>query len=119
MLILVLFSVVVCLGGWIHGEVVNNRPVRILSAMATILVVSVIAASVTSLSTSLSVGIPMSSAFHEYLDASRAQLSEGNTQFVIDEFKGFKQRAQATYETGAFRDAVKRETQRMHNGPSR
>ncbi|MAG93361.1 MAG: hypothetical protein CMJ48_06385 [Planctomycetaceae bacterium] len=118
MIIPICLVVIACLAGWVYGEVSNNRSIRILSSIASVVVLSAVAAVASGLYTALSVGIPMSTAVREYLDASRAQLSDGNTHFVIDEFEGFKRRASVTYETGAFLGAIERETQRMHDGPS-
>ena len=60
----------------------------------------------------------MTTAVHEYLDATEEQLQAGNTDFVINELNGFKVRAHVTYETGAFLDAIENETQRMSTGPN-
>jgi hypothetical protein len=65
----------------------------------------------------LTIGIPLTTAVHEYLDASAAQLVNGNVGFVVAEFDGFKQNAHVTYETRAFTEAVQIETNRMKAGP--
>lgn len=118
MLLFVLLAVVACVGGWLYGEIKNNQLARVLGAIGCILVFSGIAATISGLHTALSVGIPMSTAVHEYLDASTTQLQNGHVDFVVNEFNGFKERAHVTYETGAFLDAVASETQRMTAGPS-
>ena len=118
MLILVFIVVLACVGGWLYGEAKNNQPIRVICALGCMVVFSGIAAAVSGLHTALSVGIPMSTAVHEYLDAATSQLQDGNVDFVVDEFDGFKQRAHITYETGAFLDEVKKETNRMKSGPT-
>lgn len=118
MLILVFFVVLACVGGWLYGEVKNNQPIRVICALGCMVVFSSIAAAVSGLYTALSAGIPMSTAVHEYLDTATSQLQEGNVDFVVDEFDGFKQRVHITYETGTFLDEVKNETNRMKSGPT-
>ena len=118
MLILVFFVVLACVGGWLYGEVKNNQPIRVICALGCMVVFSSIAAAVSGFYTALSAGIPMSTAVHEYLDTATSQLQEGNVDFVVDEFDGFKQRVHITYETGTFLDEVKNETNRMKSGPT-
>ena len=118
MLILVLLVVVACVGGWLYGEANNSQPIRVICAIACMVVFSGIATALSGLHTALSIGIPMSTAVHVYLDASQAQLQAGNADFVISEFNGFNERAQVTYETGAFLESVEKEIQRMSSGPN-
>lgn len=114
---LILCLAIACIVGWICGEASNNRSVRVIATIATVIVFSAIAAIGSGISTSLSVGIPMSAAVHEYLDASSAQLAAGHADFVSREFEGFKDRAHVTYETGGFLNNVRSETARMKAGP--
>ena len=117
-LLAVLLVVIVCIIGWIYGEVADNRPVRILSTLACFVVFPIVAAVVSNLRTGLDIGVPFSSAVHEYLDAASLQIQQGNTQFVVDQFEDFKVRAHVTHETEAFVDAVADETARMKAGPT-
>ena len=117
MIVLILFINCFCLAAWIAGEVFNYRPGRIAGALACFVVFSTVAAIVSGIRASLSIGIPVSEEIHAYLEASAAQLKAGNTEFVFNEFAGFKERAHVTYETGYFIKAVGSETERMSAGP--
>lgn len=116
-MILIFGAIVACCGGWIYGEAKDNRGVRVVSTIGTVIVFSVIAAVLSDINRALGVGIPLSTAFHEYLDASAAQLTAGHIEFVVDKFSGFKERARVTYETGALLRAIQLETERMKAGP--
>jgi hypothetical protein len=113
----IVILLVVSVLGWILGEAKDKRFVRIPSTIGAVIVCSCIAAIASGLLTALSVGIPMATALHEYLDASAAQLKIGNTAFVLEEFEGFKKRAVVTYETGWFLKQIRSETARMESGP--
>ena len=108
---------IACVGGWLFGEVNNRQLVRVFCVIGIVTTSSIIAASASGLLTAVSIGFPLTSAVHEYLDASKGQLRAGNVEFVIQEFDDFKERAFSTYETGAFREAVDEETKRMVAGP--
>jgi hypothetical protein len=118
MLLPVLLAVVACVSSWLYGEIKNNQLARVLGAINCMLVSSSIAAAISGLHSELSVGIPMSIAVHEYLDATTTRLQDGHVDFVVNEFHGFKERTCVTYETGAFLDAMVSETQRMNAGRS-
>ena len=116
-LALVLGIALVCVGGWVYGELTNNRAIRLTSSIFALVVFTMIAITASGIHTALSIGVPTSTAVHEYLDAAAEQLAAGHTDFVVKEFSSFKERAHVTYETGAFVDAVNRETARMKRGP--
>jgi hypothetical protein len=114
---LVLGIALACVGGWIYGEVADNRLIRVVSSIAAMVLFVLIAVFASGIHTALSIGVPTSTAVHEYLNAAAEQLDAGQSDFVIKEFLDFKERAHVTYETVAFVDAVNRETARMKAGP--
>lgn len=116
-LICAVFVPLVFFGAWIYGEVANNRPMRVIGAVACILSCTVVASGISGISAAFSVGIPLGEAFHAYVDAAGDQIETGNTEFVVEQFEEFKERVPVTYESGAFVRDLKSATQRMASGP--
>lgn len=117
-LVLAVFVPLACIAGWVYGEAANNRPVRLIATISCVVAFATIAAGVSGLHASLSIGVPLSSAFHEYLDAASDQLKAGHTDFVVGEFSEFKEHSPITYETGALLRNIESLTKTMASGPS-
>ncbi|MEN1679364.1 MAG: hypothetical protein AAGJ46_07195 [Planctomycetota bacterium] len=102
---------------WLYGEAADKPVLRRASAFAVVVLFTVAGSLVSGIHTALSIGIPVSTAVHEYVDAARVQLAAGEHGFVAERLEGFKRRAPVTYETGLFLDQVNEEAKRMRAGP--
>jgi len=72
LLLFIVLLLVISVFGWIYGEARQSRIVRVPSTIGAVIVFSGISAIVSGVGAGLCVGIPVTTALHEYLDASAA-----------------------------------------------
>ena len=106
MLALILAIFLLCIAGWIVGEVFGKPVLSIPCSLALMVMVGVSAHSIGSLGSSLQRSIEITGAVDRFVDATVQRLDQGDIEVVHDELRYVSEHINVSKEGGAYIDEM-------------